>query len=236
MKIGITGDMHGDPYFTQTYNARKMGLTHLIVCGDFGYIWDGTAKEQRRLNYLSKIGVTILFIDGNHENFNLLNQYPEETLFGGRVHKIRDNIFHLMRGEVYEIEGKKFFTFGGAKSTDLVYYTMYGKRKERKEGKDWWKEELPSNEEIQNANENLAKHGCKVDYIITHTCFPLAIDLINGDTNRKDDVSEYLNFIRHTVEYKEWYFGHFHRTQCIRELGVNCLGGKYVFELELEGK
>lgn len=233
MKLGITGDTHGDQYFTQMYKARKMGLTHLIVCGDFGYIWNGSSKEQRRLNYLSKIGVTILFIDGNHENFTLLNQYPKETLFGGRVHKIRDNIFHLMRGEIYDIEGKKFFTFGGANSTDLVYYNMYGKRKERKEGKDWWREERPSVDDKLNATENLTKHDFKVDCIVTHTCFYQAIEAIGGDPKRKDDVADFLNGIKNIVNYNKWYFGHFHTTQCVEELGVHCLG-KSVIELKLE--
>ena len=44
MKIGITGDDHGDRDFRQIYNAKKLGITHLIVCGDFGHIWDGSYK------------------------------------------------------------------------------------------------------------------------------------------------------------------------------------------------
>ena len=47
----------------------------------------------------------MLFIDGNHENFDKLNSYPVETWCGGKVHKIRNNVIHLMCGEVYCIEG-----------------------------------------------------------------------------------------------------------------------------------
>lgn len=36
-----------------------------------------------------------------------------------RVHKVRDSILHLMRGEVFEIEGKTIFAFGGARSHDI---------------------------------------------------------------------------------------------------------------------
>src|SRR5699024_12624046 len=37
----------------------------------------------------------------------------------GKVHKIRDSVIHLMRGEIFDIDNKKFFTFGGAKSHDI---------------------------------------------------------------------------------------------------------------------
>ena len=100
MKLGITGDVHGDLGFKSIFKARKLGLDTLIICGDFGYIWDGRKREQKRLDYLNKIGVKVLFCDGNHENFNVLNAYPISEMYGGRVHKIRDNIIHLMRGEI----------------------------------------------------------------------------------------------------------------------------------------
>lgn len=211
--VGITGDMHGDLYFSQIFKARRRGLTHLIVCGDFGYIWDGSIKEQKRLDYLNKIGVQILFIDGNHENHVLLNQYPISEMYGGKVHKIRDNIIHLIRGEIYEINGDKYFAFGGANSTDIEY---------RKEGKSWWKEEKPNDEDRQNAYNNLEKHNCKVDYVLTHTCYPLALNYVGGDM-RVDDVSDYLNFIRHKTEFKYWFFGHMHTNYDIVDFNTRCL-------------
>jgi hypothetical protein len=48
-----------------------------------------------------------------------LNAYPVEEWHGGKVHKIRPSVIHLMRGQVYELQGKKFFTFGGAQSHDI---------------------------------------------------------------------------------------------------------------------
>lgn len=233
MKLGITGDMHGDPYFQQIYKARKLGYSHLMVCGDFTYIWDGSVKEQRRIDYMSKIGLDILFVDGNHENHVLLNQYPVVEIYGGKAHKIRDNIYHLMRGEIYTIEGKKFFTFGGANSTDMVYYNMYGKRKVRVEGKNWWKEEKPTVEEGIHALDKLSKSDWKVDYIITHTAFPKAIVTIGGDPKRIDDLAWFLHGVQEAVEYNKWYFGHFHTNHEIVDAKAMCLY-KNIEEIKLE--
>lgn len=211
--IGITGDTHGDLYFSQVYQAKRRGITHLIVCGDFGYIWDGSIKEQRILDYLSNIGITILFVDGNHENHVLLNSYKKENMFGGSVHKIRDNIIHLIRGEVYSIGGKKFFAFGGANSIDKEFRT---------EGKSWWKEEKPTEKEKKHARSILKNHNNKVDYILTHTCYPLALNCVGGDM-RRDDVSDFLNEIRHTVEFDYWFFGHMHIDFNIVDYKTRCI-------------
>jgi hypothetical protein len=56
----------------------------------------------------------VLFVDGTHENFDLLNAMAKESWNGGKVHIVSENILHLMRGQVFNINGKLFFTFGGA--------------------------------------------------------------------------------------------------------------------------
>ena len=221
MKIGITGDVHGDRDFRQIYNAKKLGITHLIICGDFGHIWDGSYKEQKRLNYMNKIGIKILFVDGNHENFDLLYKYPVSEIYSGKVQVIRENIIHLMRGEIYTINNKKFFTFGGAASTDKEFRT---------EGKSWWKQELPNIEEYQNAMLNLQKHNFNVDYIITHTCFSNALIRLGGDY-RVDDMSNFLNYVKTQTNYKYWFFGHMHTNTDIKDLNAMCLY-KNIYVLE----
>ena len=213
MKIGITGDVHGDLGFKSIFKARKLELDILIITGDFGYIWDGRNKEQKRLDYLDKIGIQVLFCDGNHENFNVLNSYPITEMYGGRVHKIRDNIIHLMRGEIYNIDSKSFFIFGGANSTDKEW---------RIENKTWWKEEMPSEMERLYGLANLDAHNNKVDYIITHTCYPSALIKVGGQY-RVDELSDYLNQIKVTVDYKYWWFGHMHNDFKIIDDNTRCL-------------
>lgn len=227
MKIGITGDTHGDLNFTRIYQARRQGITHLIICGDFGYIWSGGFKENKHLDYINKIGVQILAIDGNHENHELLNNYPITSMYGGRVHKIRDNIIHLIRGEVYIINNKKYLAFGGANSVDIEYYDIYGNKKRRIEGKDWWREEKPSEADKENCLVNLEKHNFKVDYVLTHTCPSPAIHYLLNNPD-PDDVSDFLNYLRNEINYKYWFFGHFHRNHDIKELKSCCLYDKIV--------
>ena len=99
----------------------------------------------------------MLFTDGNHENFDKLYGYPTETWCGGRVHKICSNVIHLMRGEVYCIGGCSIFDMGGGYSIDKY---------RRTEGVSWWPQEMPSEEEYNNALENLRKVDLKVDCIV----------------------------------------------------------------------
>ena len=92
--------------------------------------------------------MTTLFIDGNHENFEQLNSYAVEQWNGGKVHIIEDNMIHLMRGQIFTIDGLKFFTFGGAYSIDKM---------SRAEGISWFPEEIPSREEYEEGWANLGK-------------------------------------------------------------------------------
>ena len=140
----ITGDTHGttdwEKLNTSNFPEQKAmnpSLDYLIILGDFGGVWgdEEDAYVQRIYNQRT---FTTLFIDGNHENHDLLDQYPVEEWHGGKVHKICDRVIHLMRGQVFKLQGFTIFTMGGAESTDKKY---------RKEGESWWARELPSDEE-----------------------------------------------------------------------------------------
>ena len=73
----------------------------LIVCGDFGLVWRGTRRERLHLDWINtRLRCPVLFLDGNHENFDLLEKYPVSGWQGGLVHRIRPKILHLMRGQV----------------------------------------------------------------------------------------------------------------------------------------
>ncbi|MBR6850453.1 MAG: metallophosphoesterase, partial [Lachnospiraceae bacterium] len=127
MVIYVTGDTHGD--FGGRFNVKNFPeqkeLTKddfVIICGDFGGIWDVEAEgksEKYWLDWFDERPYTLLFVDGNHENFDRLYAYLEKEWHGGRVHEIRPSVLHLMRGQIYEICGKKIFTFGGASSHDI---------------------------------------------------------------------------------------------------------------------
>jgi len=209
-RIFVTGDTHGDHDWhklTSKSFPEQKELTkddYVIIVGDFGGVWDlGNSDKYLRKNY-SQRNFTTLFIDGNHENHDALDSYPVEEWHGGKIHKITDSIFHLMRGQVFELGGKTFFTLGGAESSDKLY---------RKEGVSWWARELPSLDEYNEAFKNLAKHGYKVDYILTH-CAPeetvCDIGMPKMSIRHINDLTMQLDTIAQTVSFKGWYFGHYH--------------------------
>lgn len=123
MAVFITGDTHGDfTRFKKEIFYEQTELTKddcVIITGDFGSVWDGSAKEQRQLDWLEHRPFTTLFVSGNHENFDLLAEYPVEDWHGGKVQHIRPSVIHLLRGQVYDIQGKTFFTMGGGSSHDI---------------------------------------------------------------------------------------------------------------------
>lgn len=210
-KVYIMGDLHGV--------ASQLGVKHfpkgreltkedyVIIAGDFGYPWGGKyAKDDKYwLNWLDSRPWTTLFVDGNHENFDLLEQYPLEQWNGGLVHKLRDSVIHLTRGQVFQIAGSSFFTFGGASSID---------KELRKEGVSYWQREIPSKEEYEQGLKALNHQDWEVDYVITHTC-PLTVldnfpEGLLSNKKEPDDVNKYLDVVYSSLKYKHWYFGHYH--------------------------
>ena len=159
--------------------------------------------------------VTTLFIDGNHENFEQLNSYAVEQWNGGKVHIIEDNMIHLMRAQIFTIDGLKFFTFGGAYSIDKM---------SRAEGISWFPEEIPSREEYEEGWANLEKEDFQVDYILTHTA-PRDVAAAMGYGELSDDeveLRQYLQRVADETEFQKWYFGHFHEDAEVEEVFV-CL-------------
>ena len=124
--IFITGDIHGDPrrLNTDCFPEQKEMTKNdfVIILGDFGLVWSNSQTKQEKywLDWLDSKPFTTLFIDGNHDNHPVLNTAFEEVDFhGGKAHKIRDSVYHLMRGYVFDICDKKIFAFGGASSHDI---------------------------------------------------------------------------------------------------------------------
>ena len=235
--VYITGDTHAEfgRFATKRFpDQREMTRDdHVIICGDFGGIWYDNKTERYNLKQLARRNPTFLFVDGNHENFDRLHsdEFPVVDLLGGKAHKIRDNIYHLMRGNVYEIEGKKFFAFGGASSHDIRdgiidpakyeslkaavndynFRTFHLGEQLRIKGLSWWEQELPTQEEMDCGIETLKKHDFKVDYVISHCC-PTFVATLLGFKN-SDKLTDYFQdlIFKHGLEFKEWHFGHYHK-------------------------
>lgn len=203
--IYITGDTHGMPVRlsleSMPFSQRWTKKDTLIVCGDFGYLMNGTTREELFFRELSFRPYTICFIDGNRDNHDMLKAYPVTQWQGGKVHRIRRNVFHLMRGEVFQLEGKRVFTMGGGYSVDKI---------RRFQGVDWWPEELPSEAEYQAAWRRLDEEGRKVDYILTHTAPLSVMEGLYPVCEEERPLNMFLDKVKREVSYKRWYFGHIH--------------------------
>jgi hypothetical protein len=200
--------MHDYKKIGEWRKLMKNDLTlddYLVICGDFAITWDPKTLRYLLREVYGNFPCTILWVDGNHENFDILfSQFKEEPWMDGKVRWISDRILHLSRGEIFVLpNGRKIFSFGGAKSTDRGYDTGYNR--------GWWPQELPTQEEYQNALKNLAKHKSKVDYIFTHDGPPSMSSVITGMWRETDPKFEYmLERFAQTIDFTGWYFGHHH--------------------------
>ena len=210
--IYLTGDTH-IPIDISKLNTKNFPeqreMTRedfLIVLGDFGLLWHEDKEYKHWLTWLQQKPFTILWLDGNHENHDWIQSLPVQTWHGGNVHFIADNIIHLMRGQIFGIEGKNFFVMGGAQSSDRQY---------RVEGKSWWAGEVPSEVEGFEAFRNIKElhaTGGPVDYVLTHTCPRFLIPILFAVYNNDDPTTKLLDVIHLQVmdEITGWYFGHWH--------------------------
>lgn len=199
----ILGDTHGDFRRLSMANSTHVTNTTFIVCGDFGFVWDNEAEHNiNRLSKMLTMGSNeLFFVDGNHENFNLLYQYPVEEFCGGKVHTLAHNIKHLMRGQIFNINGRTFFTMGGANSVDKPWRTPY---------RSWWPEEDITVDDMKEARANLEKVRYMVDYVLSHTC-PLDVKFELGFKLDYDNHNEgLLQQLSVDIMFKDWFFGHMH--------------------------
>jgi len=209
MRIFLTGDTHGSIDMGKLSSYKFPGgrlLTKndlVIILGDFGVLWNNVPDKEEKywINWLNNKPWTTLVVDGNHDNHTRFNALEEINMFNGKVGKISDSIFHLKRGQIYDINGIKTFTMGGATSID---------KNRRVEGISWWKEEIPSYAEFDFALENLEMHNNKVDLILTHTCPDRIVRELWNVYKLNCPVGIFLDEIQERVEFKKWYCGHMH--------------------------
>lgn len=249
MNIWVTGDTHGDigRFSSNIFHEQKdMSKENdfVIILGDFGLLWDYTGESSREkywLDWLENKPFTTLFIPGNHENYDRLDELPTEEWHGGKVSFVRPSVIYLHRGQVFDINGKKIFAFGGASSHDISDGILdpedpdfKAKRREldlnpfslyRINHWSWWERELPSEEEMAEGIENLKKHNNKVDFIFTHSPYTSILKFMDGGAGlyNSDILTDYLQQIKETVDYKAWLFGHMHVCQSFNWDKAHCL-------------
>jgi len=244
MAVYVCGDTHGsnDLAKLKAFKGCHKELTkddYLIICGDFGLLWNNSyfidnyhteslripgcpwdkywsADEVNLYYWYESCPWTTLFVDGNHENFDRLETYPITEWHGGKVRKIGESIIHLMRGEVYEIDGYTYFCMGGAMSTDRG--PAVGDEKIAAH-RWWWPQEIPTVQEWNNAYNNLERYQWTVDFIITHDT-PASVTMKMSKAYRISEVSNQLEMIKYSIDYLRWFCGHMHRDEDYGKISV----------------
>ena len=212
-RVFVCGDTHGgavgdlDKLTSRKFPEGKE-LTkndYVIIAGDFGFIWDvnrsGKAEADKHKWFEEKPWTT-LFLDGNHENFDLINALPTAQRFGADVGVAASSVFHLRRGRCYTIGGQTFLTIGGGLSIDKHHRT---------EGVSWWAEEMLSELDLAIIENTLEVNNYEFDYVLTHTCSTKVKNyMLQGQRDIFDITSEQLSYIEDRISFKKWYFAHFH--------------------------
>jgi len=197
--IYFTSDLHGEKDFRgfREYLDKATADDILIILGDIGLAFEKSDENREFTEFFLSAKKKIAFLDGNHENFGFLNSFPEEAWKGGTVRRLTENIVLLQRGNVYNIDGKTFFTFGGCKSSAKW-----------KEMGLWYFGEEATEEELSLGYENLKAHGYSLDYILTHK-----YEATPGETGFFGDLEKLIQFIDKNVSFKKWYAGHYHLNE-----------------------
>jgi len=92
MAIILAGDTHGmtdmDKLTDYFEGFEGLGVytekDYLVILGDVGILWDGGTGDKKVRSTLESFPVTTLWIDGNHDNFDLLEKYETNMWHGGK--------------------------------------------------------------------------------------------------------------------------------------------------------
>ena len=205
MTVGYIGDTHGslsnlDYAITWCFQHAVSTLVHV---GDF-WTYQGKAtvdKLERLIITRSKQfnieNPLLLFIDGNHEFFPLLD------INANTLQEISPHVKYIPRGMYFEIDNTVFGFLGGATSIDAQYRTN---------GTDWFPEESITYTQAQ-------KLVHKVDVLVTHDSSTEVFEDIKKkhfpDSNNTCGASDraYIDMVIYQTQPKYHIHGHHHISQ-----------------------
>jgi len=235
-QIWITGDCHSNisRFSNEVFPEQKeMDKSDVVeILGDFGLVWEQEESKYEKywLDWLNDKNFTTVATLGNHENYDRIEKLPVQERFGAPVYVLRDSIYLLQSGYIYEINGKKIWNFNGARSHDIndgiidgsdPNWKKLAKAKEkagkgmyRVKGLSWWEQEVEQNQEVYDRGlKTLESVDWKVDYIWTHCTASSVASMLGFYEN--DRLSEYLNEIHDKAKFDYWFFGHYHEDKTV---------------------
>ena len=214
-RIFITGDQHGTIDNISYLNSKKqLSENDLVISlGDFGVpYWSAKKKTKNDLStfeLFDSFHTNYAIIQGNHsKRFENVKWFRQNNFCGGNsfYYPKYPNFHFLQNGQVYNINGMSFLVMGGGYSVDKYIRLARG----------WtWEPEEKLNDEEKLAIRNLISETMNFDFVLTHVAplelqpkflFLSAVDQSTVET----DEEEFLSEVRSKINYKAWFFGHYH--------------------------
>lgn len=156
--ILFVGDVHGNLAYLMRamIKASRLGIKNVVQVGDF-HIYssqeqDKLERVQRNLCKQFGFPVIVHFIDGNHENFNLIDPHDDSPI--GIIPEV---LYYYPRGTTLKLEGVNIGFFGGAHTINQHLYVA---------GHSWFPDEIPNYGDIERALSNFTDNP--IDVLVTH--------------------------------------------------------------------
>lgn len=195
--IVVTGDSLGiDALYNLAHDETVCSMSksdYLVVLGNCGIMQAHTDFQENILIYRD-LPCSVLFLDGGHDDYDLIADHPLFPWNGGMVQNISRGLTHLMRGQVFTIGGRTLLTMGGSTTPGRDDVGKYY---------DWWPEQDIFPPEVEVAERNLSAVGDCVDLVLTCECPTSWKSRING---MPTPCSDALERILGVVDYGHWYF------------------------------
>ena len=145
----VAGDWHGNTTYAVQAIASLSEIPVLLHTGDFGFRFH--PDFIRGVDEAAEAAdLTIAFVDGNHDDHDLLASLP----ITGGVRRVSNRIWHLPRGARWTWGGVRYLALGGASSIDRSW---------RVPGTEWW----PA-EDITDADVAACLAGGAADVMLCH--------------------------------------------------------------------
>lgn len=212
MHFYITGDTHRDfERIEQFCEENETTIDDvMIILGDVGINYYLHSYDRALKSRLSKLNITLLCVHGNHEERPwLAADYDEVAWNEGKVYVEPQypNLVFAKDGEIYDINGRKVMSIGGAYSIDKCYRL--------RNGLQWFESEQPSEDIKAYVESQLEKVNWKIGIILSHTvpieAEPTWAFLTGLNQSTVDKSTErWLQYIYDNLEFSEWYAGHYH--------------------------
>lgn len=216
--VYVIGDIHGDFNILEArfgdvrspFCGEKKDV--LFVAGDAGFInsYESNDSKQKRIKNLNSLPFIIIVVLGNHENYDVIESLSKETIFGGKCYKEDGvDVYYATNGQIFNIDGYKYFTFNGGLSVDkpqrLELESKYGI-------KFWWEQEIKT-QDFDAAY--ITYFSNRIDYVITHdvptTIFNKLTPFIPGRFKEQTcPLQPFLEKLYIMKKCKHWYAGHYH--------------------------